>query len=190
MTATETLADAPCVLDMEASGFGRHSYPVEVGVALPDGRALCTLIRPQPEWTHWDDSAQSLHGISRETALLHGRSARAVAELLNRELAGRTVYTDAWAHDYAWLATLFEAAGLRPAFKLEHVRTLLDEAQTNSFDEALRSVADELRVTRHRASNDARMLQLAVVRLQRGLSASAPGLVPPSGGAAAGAARS
>ena len=38
MTATETLADAPCVLDMEASGFGRHSYPVEVGVALPDGR--------------------------------------------------------------------------------------------------------------------------------------------------------
>lgn len=167
MNATEAPADAPCVLDMEASGFGRNSYPVEVGVALPDGRALCTLIRPQPEWTHWDDSAQHLHGISRETALLHGRSARAVAELLNRELAGRTVYTDAWAHDYAWLATLFEAAGLRPAFKLEHVRMLLDEEQTSSFDEALRAVGEELHVTRHRASNDARTLQLAVMRLRQ-----------------------
>lgn len=159
-------AEAPCVLDVEASGFGRHSYPVEVGVALPDGRALCTLVRPQPDWTHWDESAEGLHGISRETALLHGRSARAVAELLNSELAGRTVYTDGWAHDYVWLATLFDAAGLQPSFRLEHVRTLLDEAQTASFDDARREALETLQVRRHRASNDARSLQLALVRLR------------------------
>ncbi|MEF7612729.1 hypothetical protein V4F39_02325 [Aquincola sp. MAHUQ-54] len=167
MNDTDIPSEAPCVLDVEASGFGRHSYPVEVGVALPDGRALCTLVRPQPEWTHWDDAAQHLHGISRETALLHGRSARAVAELLNTELEGRTVYTDAWAHDYVWLATLFEAAGLRPRFRLEHLRMLLDEAQTSSFDDARRAASEELRVTRHRASNDARTLQLAVMRLRQ-----------------------
>lgn len=171
--ATLAPSDVPCVLDVEASGFGRNSYPVEVGVALPDGRALCTLIRPQPEWTHWDDSAQDLHGISRETAVLHGRSARAVAELLNRELAGRTVYTDAWAHDYAWLATLFNAADLQPAFRLEHLRMLLDETQTASLDDARRQAVEELRVTRHRASNDARTLQLAVMRLRGAEAGSA-----------------
>lgn len=42
----------PAVLDVEASGFGRYSYPIEVGYALPDGRVFCTLIRPEPHWTH------------------------------------------------------------------------------------------------------------------------------------------
>ena len=27
----------PIVIDVEASGFGKGSYPIEVGVVLPDG---------------------------------------------------------------------------------------------------------------------------------------------------------
>ena len=30
----------PAVLDIEASGFGRDSFPVEVGFVLPDGETL------------------------------------------------------------------------------------------------------------------------------------------------------
>jgi hypothetical protein len=157
---------APCVLDIEASGFGRNSYPIEVGFVMPDGRAVCTLVRPAPHWTHWDDAAQGLHGITREMALLHGRSPRAVAELLNHELNGLTVYSDSWAHDYSWLATLFEAAELRPHFKLEHLRVLLDERQTQAFDAARAMARAELHVARHRASNDARTLQLTLLRLR------------------------
>ena len=43
------------------------------------------------------------------------------------DLAGRTVYCDGWAHDYAWLGLLFEEAGLVPRFKLESVNRLLDD---------------------------------------------------------------
>ena len=37
------------------------------------------------------------------------------------------VYSDGWGHDYAWLAKLFDAAGMRAQFRLEHLRVLLDE---------------------------------------------------------------
>ena len=57
----------PCVIDIEASGFGRRSYPIEVGYVLPDGRAVCMLIRPAVEWEHWDESAARTHGITRAT---------------------------------------------------------------------------------------------------------------------------
>ena len=50
----------PACLDMEASGFGRHSYPIEVGFVLGDGQSWCTLIRPAADWTHWDPAAERL----------------------------------------------------------------------------------------------------------------------------------
>jgi DNA polymerase III epsilon subunit-like protein len=155
----------PCVLDIEASGFGRRSYPIEVGYVLPDGRAACMLVRPAAEWTHWDDSAEQVHGITRTVLATHGRSPRDVAMALNRDLAGLTVYCDGWAHDYTWLGALFEEAGLSPAFKLESVGALLDEPSLAQLDEARRQAVAEMGLTRHRASNDARALQRALGRV-------------------------
>ena len=154
----------PCVLDIEASGFGRHSYPIEVGYVLPDGRARCTLIRPPGHWTHWDPGAEQVHHISRDTLLRHGRPTGEVARMLNDDLAGRTVYCDAWAHDYPWLAALFDEAGLSPDFRLESVRSLLDDAHLVQLPELQRQALLELGLTRHRASADARALQLAIER--------------------------
>ncbi len=51
-------AEMPIVLDVEASGFGRDSYPVEIGYAMPNGSCFCSLVRPEPHWTHWDPEAQ------------------------------------------------------------------------------------------------------------------------------------
>lgn len=154
----------PCILDIEASGFGRRSYPIEVGYVLPDGQARCTLIRPPEHWTHWDPGAELVHHISRETLLRHGRPAGEVARLLNTDLAGLTVYCDGWAHDYPWLATLFDEAGLCPGFRLESVRMLLDESRLALLPDLQRRALQELGVVRHRASNDARALQLAISR--------------------------
>ena len=103
---------APVIIDLEASGFGRGSYPIEVGVALEDGRTRCFLIHPTPEWTHWDKEAEAMHGISRELLLSHGQPVRQVAEQLNELLLYKIVYSDAWGHDQSWLALLFDAAGL------------------------------------------------------------------------------
>ncbi|MEN9630469.1 MAG: hypothetical protein RJA10_3697, partial [Pseudomonadota bacterium] len=82
----------PCILDIEASGFGRHSYPIEVGYVRSDGHARCTLIRPPPHWTHWDPGAEQVHHIKRDLLLQHGRAADEVARMLNHDLGGLTVY--------------------------------------------------------------------------------------------------
>jgi DNA polymerase III epsilon subunit-like protein len=154
-----------CVIDIEASGFGRHSYPIEVGYVLPDGRARCTLITPAAGWTHWDDGAARVHGITRETLLQHGKPVHEVAQMLNADLAGMTAYCDGWAHDYTWLAVLFDAAELAPHFKLESVNRLLRDSQLAQLDDARRGATQELGLTRHRASSDARVLQQALARV-------------------------
>ena len=162
----DTAHDAPTILDMEASGFGKASYPIEVGYALPDGQTYCTLIRPTPEWTHWDASAEALHHIPRSAVLQLGRDVKDVAQHLNDHLGGRTVYCDGWANDYSWLAALFDAAGRRPAFKLDHLRALLNEREAAAWHGVKEQVARELRLQRHRASSDARVLQLTLQRVR------------------------
>jgi hypothetical protein len=152
----------PCVIDIEASGFGRHSYPIEVGYVLPDGVAHCTLIQPAPGWTHWDDQAADVHQIERQLLLQHGRPAAEVARQLNLHLAGMTVYCDGWAHDYNWLAKLFDAADLVPWFKLESVGRLLTESRLARLPEARGAALRDMGLQRHRASNDARALQRAI----------------------------
>jgi hypothetical protein len=158
-------AALPCVLDIEASGFGRGSYPIEIGFVLPDGTAYCTLIVPDAAWTHWDGDAERMHGISRSLLQRHGRSAQEVAVELNQRLAGRTVYCDNWAHDYAWLHRLFESADIAPSFKLRHLRELMTENAAEHFDDARELVARNLQLRRHRASSDARVLQLSLAKV-------------------------
>lgn len=160
-----------CVIDIEASGFGRRSYPIEVGYVLPDGRSRCMLIRPPEEWAHWDEKAALVHGITRATLMQHGKSPLEVARLLNDDLAGMTAYCDGWAHDYAWLAALFEAAGMSPSFKLESVNRLLGDTQLSQLDGERRGALAEMGLKRHRASNDAKALQLALDRVVSGASA-------------------
>ena len=156
----------PAVLDIEASGFGRDSFPVEVGFVLPDGETFCTLIRPAAGWTHWDDSAKRLHRISHQTARTHGRDAREVAGLLNDRLRGMTLYCDGWTHDYVWPNVLFDAAGMTPAFKLDNLRALLTDREAASWAVVKEQVATEMRLQRDRASSDAKLLQQTLVRLR------------------------
>jgi hypothetical protein len=162
------LADAdtiPACLDMEASGFGRESYPIEVGFVLGDGRTYCTLIHPAPDWTHWDPAAERLHGIARDTTLRHGRDVHTVAAELNRRLQGLTLYSDGWAHDYSWLGRLFDAAGTSPTFRLDSLRARLADREADRWHIVKQQVAGEMNLARHRASTDAKLLQLTWLRL-------------------------
>jgi hypothetical protein len=164
-TPTTHAKGLAAILDIEASGFGRESYPVEIGFVLPDGQAFCTLIRPSPEWSHWDPQAELVHGITLQTAVDHGRDALDVATVLNERLYGLTLYCDGWAHDFVWLSVLFEAAGLNPSFKLDSLRRLMTEPQVARWDDIKKQVTDEMSLPRHRASSDARILQVALMRL-------------------------
>lgn len=149
----------PIIIDVEASGLGRGSYPIEVGFALPSGETHCMIIRRQNDWLHWDDRAEQLHGISREVLARYGHDAVEVAGQLNRKLAGQVVYSDAWGNDSSWLALLFDCAGVPQHFKLESLRSLLTEKQLACWHQVKDQVAASNNFRRHRASNDALILQ-------------------------------
>ena len=163
--------ELPTILDIEASGFGRGSYPIEVGFVAADGAVFCGLICPEPDWLHWDAAAEALHGISRELLLTHGRPARWMAEQINLRLRGQLVYCDGWGQDYPWLARLYEAAGLLPSFRLDDLRRLLSEQEAQRWRGVTEAVRERQQLTRHRASSDARVLQLALGEIKNGAHA-------------------
>ncbi len=155
----------PAFIDVEASGFGSASYPIEVGLVLADGQTYCTLIRPLPEWQHWDASAEAVHGISREILAQYGKTPQEVAADVNARLRGQTVFTDSWYHDFNWLSRLFDAADSSPQFQLEDLRKVLPQDKEPLWHSTKQAVTEELQLSRHRASNDARILQTTLLRV-------------------------
>ncbi len=81
--------------------MGSGSYPIETGLVLGDGRTFCRLIRPLPQWEHWDPAAERMHGIRRELLHRRGIPPEDMAEELNRRLGRQSVYSDGWANDFA-----------------------------------------------------------------------------------------
>lgn len=161
----------PPILDIEASGFGRGSYPIEIGFVAGDGTLFCGLVRPEPDWLHWDAAAEALHGISRELLLKSGRPVRWMAEQINQRLQGQTVYCDGWGLDYPWMARLYDAAGMQPSFRLDDLRGLLSEDEALRWRAVTEAVRGRQQLTRHRASSDARVLQLALEEIKNGIAA-------------------
>ena len=155
-------------MDIEASGFGVGSYPIEIGIVLANGDAYCTLIAPEPGWTHWDPDAQAVHGIARATLLQFGKPAAVVAADLNQRLAGSTIYSDSWCHDYTWLHLLYLAAGSSPSFKLASLHSVVGEVARARWDAVRADVERRDGSTRHRASADARVLQQTVHEVMSG----------------------
>lgn len=154
----------PIIIAFEASGFGQGSYPIEVGFSGRHGEGWCSLIRPEQDWHHWDVEAAKIHGIPREVLVERGNSPQFVAEQLNFFLADRTVYTDGWGQDYVWMARLFDAAQITPRFKLNDLFEIIDDDQIPNWYLVKEQIAKELCVVRHRASSDARVLQLTWLR--------------------------
>jgi len=155
----------PTLLDIEASGFGRGSYPIEIGLARADGSTCAFLIQPLAEWTHWDPKAELLHGISRGRLLREGHPVSEVARWLNDELGGvGLAYSDSWGYDNTWLSLLFHHAGMLPRFRLEALRRLLSDAQLSQWKYTKEALIREQNIQRHRAGEDARLLQLTYLR--------------------------
>lgn len=158
--------ERPNIIDIEASGFGPHSYPIEVGLALESGERYSCLITPEPDWTHWSDQAQSVHGIERRHLIEYGKPATEVATILNQRLSGLTLYSDGWVVDKPWLVTLFAAARITPQFTLSALEMILSEPQMEAWRSVRTEVANELDLKRHRASQDAWVIQETYRRSQ------------------------
>ncbi|MFA6179529.1 MAG: hypothetical protein WC696_07975 [Candidatus Methylopumilus sp.] len=154
----------PIILDIEASGFGKNSYPIEIGFVSEQAETWCALIKPEVDWLHWDDSAEQVHQISRATLHQRGKTAAYVAQELNDRLHNAVVYTDGWIHDFIWMARLFDAANITQHFKLEDLRDVLTRQQEVEWEATKSQVLLEMNVNRHRASIDAKLIQLTWLR--------------------------
>lgn len=149
----------PIIIDIEASGFGHNSYPIEIGIVLENKETHCFLIKPEPEWNHWDSEGESLHGISRDTLLKYGHSTKEVGNFLNELLIGKTIYSDGWSYDLTWLHLLYESIEKTPLFRIETLTQLLDESQMKRWDNMKINILKQNNFKRHRATNDAVLLQ-------------------------------
>ncbi|MBP0492821.1 3'-5' exonuclease [Pararoseomonas indoligenes] len=98
-------------LDFEASGLGKHGFPIEVGWAAEDGTEEKHLIRPAPGWEEWEESAETIHGISRDRLEREGEPHDAVAKRMVEVLTGHDLYASAPSWDGQWLSRLLRAAG-------------------------------------------------------------------------------
>jgi hypothetical protein len=147
-------------IDLEASGFGPSSWPVEVGWAFEAGAATSLLIKPHATWTdkYWDGAAQRLHGLSRADLDRDGLDPAIVCRRLNDALAGVRVQSDLLEWDSYWLFRLYSAAGAKQAFALEDFGLLMLPL-ARGREKALLARAAETAPRRHRAGADALHLQ-------------------------------
>lgn len=154
------------VIDIEASGFGRESYPIEIGIVMADGTEYQTLVKPEPGWWHWDKSAQELHGISRPYLLKHGRAVAQICRDINAICAGATLYSDCWVHDSHWFNCLFTAAKMPSLARCTAIEYLLDDEQQRVYQATKKQVGARLGIPLHRALNDALIIQKSLKQLK------------------------
>jgi hypothetical protein len=151
--------EKPIIIDVEASGFGGMSYPIEVGVALDDDTKYCSLILPAADWEHWDSEAEKVHRIARDILETYGKPINEVVAHMNQLLEGKTLYTDGWVVDKPWLTTLFHKAQVNMKFSVSPLEMILSEKQMERWHDTKDRVLAEVKKHRHRASFDAWIIQ-------------------------------
>lgn len=149
----------PNIIDVEASGFGSASYPIEVGVILQDQSKYCALIQPAPDWSYWDTDAEKVHRIGRDLLRTHGKPMQSVAATLNELLQGKVLYSDGWGLDKTWLDTLFYRARMQMNFIVSPLELILSEQQMERWHVTKDRILADLPDHRHRASFDAWLIQ-------------------------------
>lgn len=163
----------PSIIDIEASGFGSNSYPIELGVVRDDGARFCRLIKPAQDWLHWDQEAEQLHGISRANLEKYGSSLQSVCDALNDFVGGRLLHSDGWVVDSPWLTKLFATAGCQMRFRISPLESLLKEQHLLRWDMIKSDITNEFGGSRHRASVDAMIIQQTYARVT-GTDVAAP----------------
>jgi DNA polymerase III epsilon subunit-like protein len=152
-------------IDIEASGFGSQSYPIEIGVVTADGREYSRLVKPLEHWQHWDQNAQLVHGITRAAIEQEGADALNVAHDLNELLNDSVVYCDAWVVDKPWLDRLFDSVRVRRQFRISPIEVLLDEDDWDEWGDTKSQAEQSLGIKPHRALQDAKLIREAYRRV-------------------------
>lgn len=157
----------PAIIDVTPSGAGPAPFPVEIGVALADGRCHCFLIRPEEHWLRDSPQASPLYGLEQSLLLSHGTPIQEVAIHLNELLRGQSVYCQEWGQATTLISRLFYDARAIQMFMIESLHHILDPVMADEWERLQYKIREEMTMTRHRASSEALMAQKVY---NRGLS--------------------
>lgn len=156
-------------LDVEASGLGSGSYPIELGWAIPWSASGGVLIRPALDWTYWNPASERLfHRISRQHLEQHDvPPAQALAQII-KAVQGHQVYSADPDFDVHWLGLLARAAWETTPFEIGDAQKLFRAAaaQRHRNLDAITIEAERRRPHIHRAQADAEQLALIWTLLQ------------------------
>lgn len=139
-------------IDLEASGLGAQSYPIEVAWKNDlTGEQDSFLIDPDTAegWLYWDEYAEEMHGIEREELNKQGLDIISACKRLNEKLKDKTLISDAVEFDLFWLTRLFEATGIKPMFEMAGLDRILSSEQRIQFGFLAKAQA-----RKHRALED------------------------------------
>lgn len=157
---------APIVfLDLEASGLGQASWPIEAGWCFLTGKPSAMLIAPHEDWPDaaWDPAAEDLHGIDLKKLQRSGKPVGEVCNAMNEALKGARVFSDAPDWDGFWLYRLFSAAKARQQFQLCDFADLFENVSPERFRKA-KEIAQKEAPHSHRAAADVLHMRLLYQR--------------------------
>ena len=109
-------------LDFEACSLHPESWPVEIGIARIEGRAIVSeacLIRPHDSWDRvlWAKESEAIHGLPLERLEAEGVPAEKAAAWFAERNVGIGI-TDAPEFEKRWLARLLSPAPPIPEVQL------------------------------------------------------------------------
>lgn len=164
---TEYLPNEICIIDVESTGLGVDSHPIEVGFLSLTGESDDFLINPLSveHWTHWDFNSQDIHGISRDECIRDGLSVFDAAVRLNNQLNGCLVISDYAGHDSNWIDMIFEEANIERLFRIIDIREyVFHTGQHPNKVKGFRNVKNRDRVP-HRALADCELILWAATHV-------------------------
>lgn len=143
------------IIDVEASGLGPDSYPIEIAAYDGENLSYSVLINPETAegWDHWDFIAEEeIHGISLEHLAEHGEDAFLTVIRMNKVLEGQVVYSDAVDSDGFWVRRLFDQVLDRPmTFEIRSVFELFKPEYAEDVRDIMKTLQGDIV---HRAMDD------------------------------------
>ena len=146
------------VIDFEASGLSKKSYPIEVGVT--NGVEHYTaLIKPLSHWTYWETEAETIHNITLDDVMKNGDDSLTVINKLNDILKNAKIYCDNIQWDGFWLNVLFSDNGVSPTFEILDIQDILKTGrQWRLFESKINELEESNIYRKHRALDDAKVI--------------------------------
>ena len=151
------------ILDFEASGLMKGSYPIEIAWIRDNKKSISTLIKPSGNWllneSLWSERSQGVHGIARDTLVNEGLEIKSVIDLILNDIKEyETIYSDNPFFEQQWLDRLFDEAGISHNYIVRDFKVMLDNISDPYSMEDAFIQARKISPPTHRAQRDVEYL--------------------------------